>query len=69
MAAMVNAYRRLIMSLVGQKLQAGNKRQDLLFLHVLSAELAWDVLRLTSVGPDPGLLSCKINLLVDQYSR
>lgn len=69
MAAMVSAYRRLIMSLVGQKLQAGGKRQALLFLHDLSAEWAWNILHLTRVAPGPRFLSSKTNLPADRCSR
>lgn len=68
MAAMVAAHRRLIISLAGQHLQAGGKHQTVISLQDLSAELAWNVLFWTRVGPDPSFLSSKINMPADQCS-
>ncbi len=64
MSAMVIA-----MSLAGQNLQPGGKNQAVLFLHDLSPELAWNVLRWTFVRPGPGGLFNKINLPAERCSR
>ena len=59
----------IAMSLVGQNLQPGEKLQAVLFLHNLSSELAWNVLRWIFVRPGPGCRFSKINLPAERCSR
>ncbi|WP_020674677.1 hypothetical protein [Geopsychrobacter electrodiphilus] len=68
MAAMVSAYRRLIIGLVGQKLHVGGTRLAVTFLQDLLVELTWNISAWIRVGTGPGFFFSKINMSADQCS-